>query len=220
MLAEIIICIDIPLLFFNLILKKEIRPISLYLFAGTVACYLACLINTWLMSELGCTFFYLTTTVAPITEEFLKFLPILLMSFLSKDDMEKIFPTACALGIGFAITENLYMLSENPESASISWLVLRGISTGLMHTMSAAVIALGISEAEKYKELSFVGIIATLSLAMIYHGFFNCMVNSEGIMKYIGVTIPTITYAIVFLTYKMDVVKKVLASITTDEKDE
>lgn len=218
MLVKIIFCLMIPLLFFSLILNRNEKHIILCICIGITVCYIACLLNTYFLANSSKTFFYLTTTIAPITEELLKFIPILLISILLKDERDKVFPAAFALGIGFAITENLYMLFQSAESVYIEWVIIRGISTGLMHVMSASIIALGVLEAKKYsKSLRFVGIFATLSLAMIYHGFYNCLVNNTGVMKYIGVVVPIITYLIIFLVYRKDITKLILSDDIVNE---
>ena len=117
------------------------------------------------------------------------------MLFFAKeisDKKETLITVSLAVGIGFAIMENTYVLTQNIENVSLLWSAMRGFGTGIMHGMCTFLVGTGFSFANKNKKLFVVGTFALLSLAITYHSVFNMLVQSE--LRYVGATLPIITY--------------------------
>ena len=140
-----------------------------------------------------------TTTVTPITEEIVKALPVVLYAFLFTRSRQMLLSVSFALGVGFALFENTYILIRNVENLSLGWAVIRGFSTALMHGICTAAIGYGLSYIRTRKKLSIPGTFALLVTAIIYHGMFNMMVQSEN-LRYVAYFLPGLTY-IPFLVY-------------------
>lgn len=109
------------------------------------------------------------------------------------DDRDKLLSIAFAADIGFAMFENMVILVQNIENVSIGWAIIRGFSTALMHGVCTAAIGYGLSFVKKRKKLFYCGTFALLSLAGIYHGIFNMLVQSD--YKYFGFVLPAVSYA-------------------------
>ena len=104
-----------------------------------------------------------------------------------------------AVGIGFALFENSAILIANIDSVSLGWAVIRGFSTALMHGICTAAIGYGMSYVRMKRKLSITGTFALLITAIMYHGIFNILVQSEN-LKYYGFILPAMTY-IPFVIY-------------------
>jgi len=207
MIVKILLCLIIPLLMLLGILEKRSRHLVLFLMIGSVTCLAACWINADIYRKAGISYFYLTTTVAPIVEETLKFIPIVLYALFRSRAKKQILPVAFAVGIGFAIAENVYALVQNAEDATLAWIIIRGIGTGLMHGMTTVVVGFGIFRASKDRRLIVIGTVSVLCLAIMYHGAYNCLISTEQ-TKYFGILLPIFTYGAILLIYYRNQIKK------------
>ncbi len=199
------ICVTAPLLLMLLLLKGKSRLLLGYMLIGIFISLSISELDNILLLNLGDNLLYVSTTVTPITEEIVKALPILFYAYLFSDEKDILLPISFATGIGFALFENMTLLTMDVSGASLSWAVVRGFSTALMHGLCTAAIGFGISFVKKRRKLFFCGTFALLTLAIIYHGIFNMLVQSE--YKYLGLALPVVTY-IPLLIQRYEVYKK------------
>ena len=101
-------------------------------------------------------------------------------------------PISLALGIGFGFFENTVILMQNTGDVTFGWALARGFSTALMHGVCTLTVGYGISFVKKRKKLSLCGTFALLAFAMIYHGIFNMLVQSD--YRIFGFILPAATY--------------------------
>lgn len=64
----------------------------------------------------------------------------------------------------------------------------------LMHGICTAAVGYGMSFVKKRKKLFYCGTFALLLMAIIYHGIFNMLVQSDSWLKYFGFILPLTTY--------------------------
>ena len=152
-----------------------------------------------------------TTTITPATEEIVKALPVLIYAFLFTDDKERLLTASFAVGIGFALFENTYILTQTSTDITIGWALIRDFSTALMHGICTAAVGFGMSFVRKKKKLFYCGTISLLLLAVTYHGIFNMLVQSES-MKYFGFFLPSVTYIPLVISMVMNYRKKMAKS--------
>jgi RsiW-degrading membrane proteinase PrsW (M82 family) len=151
---------------------------------------------------------YVTTTITPISEEIVKAIPVLFYALVFSDNRDRVMPIAFATGVGFATFENMVILVQNIESVTIGWAIIRGFSTALMHAVCTVAVGFGICFIRKRKKLFYCGTFALLTMACIYHGIFNMLVQSN--YKYLGFVLPAVTYVpILFQQYQYYKRKKV-----------
>ncbi len=186
------ICIAAPLLLMLFLLEKQSRVTMTYMILGCVMCILAGEVNAILIGALELDYFYATITMTPIVEEILKALPVLFFAFVIDDKRERLLALAMAVGIGFAVLENVNIISQNLERVDLAIALIRGFATGLMHGICTAAVGYGISYVKKRKKLFITGTFALLIAAMIYHGIYNALVQSP--LENVGYFLPILTY--------------------------
>jgi len=199
------ICMFVPLLLSLPLLQKTSRRVMVFILIGISAALFISEINGLLLRLMGYDTLYVTTTVTPATEEIIKAIPILIYAFVISDNRDKLLSSSFALGIGFALFENTYILVNSVEAVSIEWALVRGFSTALMHGICTAAVGYGMSFVKKRKKLFYCGTFALLLMAIIYHGIFNMLVQSTDWLKYFGFVLPVATYipVVISLIYRV-----------------
>ena len=186
------ICITIPLALMACLIDKKPRRIVIFFIIGICSAVFASEVNVILTHLIPLDIFDFTIRVTPVTEEIIKAIPVLFFAKEITDKKETLITVSLAVGIGFAIMENTYILTQNIEYISILWAVMRGFGTGIMHGICTFLVGTGFTFANKNKKLFVVGTFALLSLAITYHSVFNMLVQSD--YRYIGAALPIITY--------------------------
>ena len=197
----IFICHVTPLALMTLMLRKRSRLLVGYMLIGIFVSLFVSELNTILLGLCGDDILYFTTTITPISEEIVKALPILFYAIVFSNDRDRVLPIAFATGVGFAMFENMVILVQNVENVTIGWAIIRGFATALMHAVCTVMVGYGICFVKKKKKLFYCGTFALLTMAMIYHGIFNMLVQSD--YKYLGFVLPAVTYIpILILHYR------------------
>ena len=186
------ICFLIPMALSLFIMQKKSRLTVAFILIGTTVCLLASEVNNHVYLSINRDMLYFTTTVSPVTEELLKALPILLYALFISDDRQRLAQSAFAIGLGFAIIENMIMITQNLYSIDIKWAVMRGFGASLMHSICTVTVGIGISFVRKKKKLFYCGTLSLLMLAVTYHSIYNTLVMSPH--KYFGILLPICTY--------------------------
>lgn len=197
------ICISAPLLLMMAVADRKTRWLLGSMVLGISISVLASEINALLRDALAAhvDMFHLTTSVTPVCEELLKALPLLFVALFITDDRRVLFSQAMAIGVGFAVMENTYILLQNVETASLFWALIRGFASGLMHAICTIFVGIGISLVHKRRKLFFCGTFALLVTATLYHSMFNMLIQSKAM--YVGALIPIVTYgALVYADYR------------------
>ena len=174
------------------LVEKKARRTVIFFITGICAAVFASEVNGILTYLIPLDVFDFTVRVTPITEEFIKAIPVLFFAKEISDKKETLITVSLAVGIGFAIMENTYILTQNVGYVSLLWAIMRGFGTGIMHGMCTFLVGTGFCFANRNKKLFVVGTFALLSLAITYHSVFNMLVQSD--YKYIGAVLPIITY--------------------------
>ena len=196
MLYIIFICTAVPISLMLSLLEKKSRTTLFYMLLGLIICLLAAQINFILRDSFYGTWdpnvFAVTTTLTPIVEELLKAIPIIYFGFVISDKRGDLLTVSMALGIGFAILENCYILVANLDQTSIIWAFTRGFSSALLHGICTSLVGFGVSYVKKRKKLFYTGTFALLTVAIIVPGLFNAFIQSR--YAYIGVILPIAIY--------------------------
>lgn len=199
MIYILFISISIPLLLMALLMEKKARlPIS-FMIIGIFVSVFASEVNGLLSKLLFMDMYSKTVIVTPVSEEFLKALPILYYAIVISDKRERLFTASMALGIGFALLENAYFLL-NSDNFTIIIAIIRAFGAGLMHGMCTLLVGVGISFVKKKRKLFAVGTFGLLSTAIVYHGIYNILIQSE--FSIVGALLPIATY-IPFLIWRL-----------------
>ena len=186
------ICITIPLVLMAILIEKKSRRTIIFFITGICAAVFAAEVNGILTYLIPLDIFDFTVRVTPVTEEIIKAIPVLFFAKVISDKRETLITVSLAVGIGFAIMENSYVLTQNIGYISMLWAIMRGFGTGIMHGMGTFLVGTGFSFVNKNKKLFVVGTFALLSVAITYHSVFNMLVQSD--YRYFGAALPVITY--------------------------
>ena len=185
------VSIFVPILLMTLLVEKKARLPVAFLLVGIFVSVFAAEIDGWLLRVLPMDKYSMTVIVNPVTEELLKALPILYYALVISDNREKLFTASMATGIGFAILENAFYLFNSPNFSMLHAMI-RAFGAGLMHGMCTLLVGVGISFVKKKRKLFAVGTFGLLSTAIVYHGIYNILIQSE--YSIIGALLPVATY--------------------------
>lgn len=194
------VCIFAPLLLMLFAVDEKSRLTIGYVLVGTFVALFSSEVNGLLLRFTDMSNFDFVTTVTPVTEELFKAIPLLFYAVFFSDKKEKILNISIALGIGFAMLENAFVMIKNVEIISPNLALIRGFGTGLMHGVCTYMVGIGITFIRKKKKLFHTGTFALLTTAIIYHSIFNILVQSK--YQYTGAIIPILSYVFVMAVFK------------------
>ena len=198
------VSIFIPIMLMTLLVERKARLPIMFMLFGIFVSVFASEVNGFLKTVLSMDVYSITVIVTPITEEILKALPILYYAIVISDKREQLFTASMATGIGFAILENAYYLL-NYHNFSMLSAIIRAFGAGLMHGMCTLLVGVGISFVKKKSKLFAVGTFGLLSTAIVYHGIYNILIQSE--YSIVGALLPIATY-IPFLIWRFLIKKR------------
>ena len=193
------VSIFVPIMLMALLVEKRARLPILFMLFGIFVSVFASEVNGLLAQTLSMDMYSITVIVTPVTEEILKALPILYYAMVISDKREKLFTASMATGVGFAILENAFYLLNYPNFSMLS-AIIRAFGAGLMHGMCTLLVGVGISFVKKKSKLFAVGTFGLLSTAIVYHGIYNILIQSE--YSIVGALLPIATY-IPFLIWRL-----------------
>lgn len=195
------ICVVAPMCSLLLVAERKMRRGVIFLLIGMFVCLFVSEVNGILHNHLDVDMFYLTTSVTPISEELVKSIPVFIFALAFSDELEDLLPTAFFVGIGFAVLENLILLTQNFGEVTLFWSVVRGFASGLMHGICTGMVGICISFIRKKKKLFYCGILAAFDVAIVYHSIFNALVQAEKLyLNYLGFALPILAYIPIVLS--------------------
>ena len=197
-IENIYICLAAPLLIAALCMRGRGRAMITFVLAGTTVCLLSSYINTFIAGALGVGTLTASLEIAPMTEEIMKFLPILFFLLVFEPGKEELTGGIIMTAVGFATFENVCYLTSNGAS-EVLHLLIRGFGTGAMHVVCGFLIAIGFLYLWDRAWLQLAGTVGLISIAITYHGIYNILVSQTGAAAMIGYLIPLLTVAAVLL---------------------
>ena len=197
-IENIYICLAAPLLIAVLCMRGRGRMMNLFVLAGMTVCLLSSYINTFIAAVLGVDALTASLEIAPMTEELMKFLPILFYLLVFEPEKEKLTGGIVMTAIGFATFENACYLTSN-GAAQVLYLLIRGFGTGAMHVVCGFLVALGFLYLWNQAWLRFAGTIGLIAVAITYHGIYNILVSQTGAAAMIGYMIPLLTIVLMLI---------------------
>ena len=168
---------------------------------------LSAYINTFFVALYRADAFAAAAEIAPVVEEVMKFLPLLIYLAVFEPRNQEIVPAALGIAVGFATFENVCFLAEN-GAADFSLLLIRGISAGALHILCG--IALGYSIAHVFRRswIMLTGAIGSLGACVVFHGIYNLLITADGKWKLVGYLFPSIFILLLCLVKNMKFTEK------------
>jgi len=196
LIYNIFIFVIVPLLLTLFFGDKKTKIIFGFLVIGIAVCLLASEINNVLLGIIDKDFEYYSITISPMVEELLKAIPLIFTIFFIYDEpkFKYCISYGMAIGVGFAIFENIILYFQGGSNQTILWSLARGFGAGLMHGICGGALGFGIALIKGIKRGYFYGLFGIITSIIIYHGLFNLLVQSENdLVKYFGIALPVIT---------------------------
>ena len=174
------LCATVPMLpALYMIPDRRSRLFLGYMLLGMVVCLIASEVNTLLLGLFAGDTRYVSVNITPVAEEALKALPVLFFAFFFSDDKDTLLSIPFALGIGFAILENMVILVGSVSRVTVLWAIVRGFGAASMHGACTSLVGRGIAYVHKRRKLFYCGTISLLIYAVIAHGLFNMLIQSQ-----------------------------------------
>lgn len=189
---DVSIALMAPLLMMLIVLRGRARRILGFAVAGIYVCLLSGEINALILNSFGVSGEYFTENISPIIEEVLKAIPIFVYVFAFKPDKQSNIECAIAIGVGFALMENVITLINYADDIDLVLVLFRGFGAGMMHGMTTLLIGLGADIVIRKKRLIVPGTLAALAAASIYHSIYNTIIQSQ--FHYFGFLLPLLTF--------------------------
>ena len=164
------------------------------LLVGMTVCLASAYVSSFIAQVVGLDPLRAAVEIAPTVEESLKLLPLLFFLVIMEPDAEDIDLAFVVVAVGFATMESAFYLAEAGLSAP-GTLLLRGLSTAMMHLACGVVLGFGLTRAWQYSWFRAAGTFGLLCLAMAYHGLFNLLVAAGEPASIAVIVLPLATLA-------------------------
>ena len=176
----------------------KLRAVISIVACGALVAGASYLINGYVLDLVRVDLTHFSRYVAPITEELLKALVIVVLirshriGFLVDAAI-----VGFAVGTGFASVENLYFLHLVPDAGIATWIV-RGLGTAIMHGGATAIFGvMGLAMLEQQQKATVRALVPGFVLAVIVHSVFNHLLTSPKLATFvILVALPPLLYAV------------------------
>lgn len=185
-------CLLVPLILMLFLLDSRSRMVFIFMLIGMLTCLVAGEFNAVFYNYSGRSLFYATVTLTPIIEELLKGLPILYCALFITQKKNRLLSASMAVGIGFAIYENIGVFIRESDGFSLEVVLIRGFATALTHGVCTAMIGYGLSLIYKRKKMAIPGTFGLFTAAVTYHAIFNALLQSD--YKLVACLLPLATY--------------------------
>ena len=98
-----------------------------------------------------------------------------------------------ASGVGFSIQENYLYLYENfGGGAQPLYIIIRSLTTCVMHGLTVAMLGYGIQTVKQNRVLTYPALFGLFSLAVTIHALFNLYIDSP--LKLLGMLFPALLF--------------------------
>ena len=188
----IFIAVIAPLSLMMFVFRGKQKVILGYVMAGILVCMLAGVINTKIYNAMSISYESFCVNVSPFVEEILKAFFIFLLVFVFHPKRQFVLECSIAIGVGFALLENLSVFASSGESLDMLVVLSRGFGTGFMHGISCFLVGYFAELFYRRRRLIIPGTIITLLIAVIYHGIYNAIVLSS--YRVLGIAFPLVTF--------------------------
>ena len=162
-IENIFLCLALPMLLSLLFTSGSPRRFTLFVVLGMATCLLSAYVSSFFMGRHQCSAVTTAIEIAPVCEEILKLLPLLLYFLIFEPDSHKLTPAAIGIAVGFATFENVCYLTEN-GAGSFVFLLIRGMSAGALHLVCGILTGLALAYVFRRPWLTCTGTVGILGV--------------------------------------------------------
>ena len=193
-IENIFLCLALPMLLSLLFTSGSPRRFTLFVVLGMATCLLSAYVSSFFMGRHQCSAVTTAIEIAPVCEEILKLLPLLLYFLIFEPDSHKLTPAAIGIAVGFATFENVCYLIQNGADR-FSFIFFRGFGTGAMHVLCCLIVGGGLAYAWRRTWLKIAGTCGLLGAAITLHAIYNLLIAHGGAAQYIAYALPVLLVA-------------------------
>ena len=201
-IENIFVLIAAPLVACLLCVRGRSRLVVAGLLIGMVACLASAYVSSFIAQMAGLDALHTAVEIAPTVEETFKLLPLLFYLVTLEPDADDVDLAFVVVAVGFATMESAFYLGdvglEDPGT-----LLLRGLSTAMMHLVCGVTLGFGLTRAWNYQWLRIAGTFGLLCLAMVYHGLFNLLVAAGDPARIAAIVMPLGTLAAILAVKRL-----------------
>lgn len=201
-IENIFLCLALPMLLSLLFTSGSPRRFTLFVVLGMATCLLSAYVSSFFMGRHQCSAVTTAIEIAPVCEEILKLLPLLLYFLIFEPDSHKLTPAAIGIAVGFATFENVCYLTEN-GAANFNFLLIRGISAGALHLLCGVLSGFGVSYVFRRRWLAATGAVGILGACIGFHAIYNLLITAEGAWKTAGYLFPSFLIVCLYLVKQL-----------------
>lgn len=191
-------CFLVILLYLDSYKLVRLRMVVLVIAAGAGVAVISYLLHALILHRVPIEWTVFTRYVSPLTEELLKGLVVFgLIRARRVGFLVDAAILGFAVGAGFAIIENVYLLQAFPDSSIGTWIV-RGFGTAIMHGGATAIFAFtGLAMIERGRDTGVRPFLPGFAIAALLHSAYNHfflspIVSTLGIL----VVLPPLMYVV------------------------
>ena len=189
-IENIFLCLALPMLLSLLFTSGTPRRFTLFVVLGMATCLLSAYVSSFFTGRYQCSAVTTAIEIAPVCEEILKLLPLLLYFLIFEPDSHKLTPAAIGIAVGFATFENVCYLTEN-GAGSFVFLLIRGMSAGALHLVCGILTGLALAYVFRRPWLTCTGTVGILGVCMVLHGIYNLLITADGFWQMVGYFFPS-----------------------------
>ena len=193
-IENIFLCLALPMLLSLLFTSGSPRRFTLFVVLGMATCLLSAYVSSFFMGRHQCSAVTTAIEIAPVCEEILKLLPLLLYFLIFEPDSHKLTPAAIGIAVGFATFENVCYLIQNGADR-FSFIFFRGFGTGAMHVLCGLIMGGGLAYTWRRTWLKIAGTCGLLGAAITFHAIYNLLIAYGGAAQYIAYALPVLLVA-------------------------
>jgi RsiW-degrading membrane proteinase PrsW (M82 family) len=208
MILEFYLAASLPLFFLLVFLEGGQRRILAFLIWGLTAAVISYYTNSGLSLMFAGSSVLPDVTIAPVTEELMKALPLfVLLPAVGDRYSRELLVLAMASGFGFAILENYVYITNLMlgGAGAVAYAVVRGITTSVMHGALTAIIGYGIFLTCGFEKRSLPSILFGLyTVAVTIHALYNLLVGHTVSGRFSAIIIPIVLFVLLYVAYNRD----------------
>ena len=191
-IENIFVCVAAPMLVAAICCGREQRSFYIFTLAGEGMCLLSAYISTFFAGLYDTETALAAIEITPVVEEAMKLLPLLFYILVFEPERKKARNATLIIASTFAVFENICWLVEH-GSGDLTYILLRGFGTGVMHIVCGIVVGYGLLFIWDYPWLKAAGTFGLLCMAITYHAIYNVLLYAGGTAQNIGFALPLVT---------------------------
>jgi len=191
------LAVAVPLAIAAFLLRGGARLFLTFMLIGVVVCLLSAYVNAYFMAGDVTDELDANIRLTPIVEETLKALPVFFFLAVFAPRRDDIVSVAMAIGLGFALLENVSYLVSTADANLLTVAVVRGFATGVLHAACGALLGYGLGLAAKRRYLVVPVALSLLCITSTFHAIYNLFIEAGGTWAVAGYLLPIVIAVVI-----------------------